>query len=156
MILVTHILFSLLRTNRRDSKYRLPFLRSPISPASQFALFRSKLGTRDWNWERTEGKARCSGSPTEVDDRSSSSPFSSPLTLYRALPATGFLSLSLSLSLPPFDPSTALLCLFSPYPSPDLSIRLSSPPVLPLYLTPTSHSQLALGEHEYATPRSCR
>ena len=66
------------------------------------------------------------------------------------------LSLSLSLSLPPFDPSTALLCLFCLYPSPDLSIRLSSPPVLPLYLTPTSHSQLVLGEHEYAPPRSCR
>lgn len=41
-------------------------------------------------------KARCSGSPTEVDDRSSSSPFSSSLTLCRTLPASG------SLSLPPF------------------------------------------------------
>jgi len=95
-------------------------------------------------------KARCSGSPTEVDDRSSSSPFSSPP---HSLPHSSCLP---ALSLPPFDLSATLSCLFSPYPSSNLSIGLSPPPVLPLYRTPTSRGQLALVEHEYTTPRSCR
>lgn len=131
----------------REVRYRPfdRFLRSPISPAPQYALFWSKLGTRDWNWERTEGKH---GAP----DRPPKSTIAPPLR--SRLPSlSAALFLPTALSLPPFGPSHAFSLLIH------LSICLSvylRPPVLPLYRTPTSRGQLALGEHEYATPRSCR
>lgn len=122
---------------------------------------RSKLGARDWNWERAEGKH---GAPDRPPKSTIAPPLRSHLlSLFLSL----YLSLSLylypSISLPPFPslPANgplfsslrippALPALFFPYPSPNRSICLSSPPVS-LYRTPTSAS-FALG----AAPRSCR
>lgn len=84
------------RTDHRDPRYRSPV--SPIADLSGSSVHALPEQARNARLKlrANRRKARCSGSPTEVDDRSSSSPFSSSLTLCRALPASG------SLSLPPF------------------------------------------------------
>lgn len=123
----------------------------PISPISPVYAHPEQARNARLKLRANRRKARYSGSPTEVDDRSSSSAFSSPLTLCRTLPASG------SLSLPPFGLSAALsryssLLIHLPICLSVYLCRRSS-----LFITPTSRAQLALGEHEHAaTPRSCR
>lgn len=93
-------------------------------------------------------KARCFGSPTEVDDRSSS-PSSSPLRPSRSLSLPPTLSLFSSLRYPP--------------PSSLASLLIHLPICLSVYLRHRSLSlshphiatQLALSEHQHTTRISC-